>query len=561
MKTRSSKKRGTKQRRSRESTVSRIFMLIFLAAAVILGISPREGSKGSEILETVIPKKVELTAGSFEASAETLTAVITAGETEHLNEFDCLTRADLRGSTCYDEIVSWAQAHPETQVIYDVELPNGKHYDNSAVSADLKGTGHGDLEKTMELLRYLPDVNSFDLGSCDGGENSFTADDMNLMLDTYPDAEFTYSFTLAGQTVDSATTALDLQSAGHDELAAVSPLLSRMSGITEINMGSAAEGGVSVEDVRLVQEACPQAAVEYHFELFGKKISTLDEQMDFWYVPMKDGGAAVREVLPIMKNCSYVDMDSCGISNEDMAALQADFPDKKIVWRVWFGEKYSVRTDAEKILASKPSVGGTIYNDDASVLQYCTDIRYIDLGHNVEISDISFCTHMPKLEVLIIAMTDVSDLTPLAECHNLEYLEFQTSNVTDISPLAGLTSLRHLNIGELPGLTDISPLYGITELERLWITCKTPIPADQVAHMRECAPNCKINATTDDPHGDDWRYTKYDPNIPKYWWVPRYEQLRIQMGYNGQWYSFYWLDPKCQEPCPGEYIGMFGADA
>lgn len=546
-----------KRKRSRESTASRIIMLLFLAAAVILGISPKDGSKGSDIFSSIIPRRVELSAGTYDAASTELVAVLQSGETALLDEFDGLRFADLRGSGNFGEIAAWMKSHPDVKVLYDLELPNGKRYENSAVSVDLTGTAHDELEKTMELLEYLPNVTSIELGNYDGSEGSLTVDDMLTLFEKYPEAAFSYSFSVAGQTVDASTESLDLSGASHDELSAVSPLLSRAAALKTIDMGSESDG-LSFDEVGLVQTACPDAEIEYRFELFGKEFSTLDESMDFWYVPMNDGGTAVRRVLPYMKRCTYVDMDSCGISNEDMAALQADFPEMKIVWRIWFAKRYSVRTDVEKILASKPSVGGTIYDEDASLLQYCTDVHFLDLGHNVEITDISFCAKMPKLEVFIIAMNNVSDLTPLEHCYNLEYLEIQTTNVTDISPLADLKSLRHLNIGELPGLTDISPLYGLTELERLWITSTTPIPADQVEHMRECAPNCDINTTASEPHGEKWRYYKYDPAIPRYWWVPRHELLREQMGYNGQDYSFYWLDPKCQEPCPPEYVGMYG---
>ena len=78
--------------------------------------------------------------------------------------------------------------------------------------------------------------------------------------------------------------------------------------------------------------------------------------------------------------------------------------------------------------------------------------------------------------------------------------------------------------------------------------------------MRELVPGCKVNTTTDDPHGDAWRFTRYDPEEPKYYWVPRYELLREQMGYNYQEYSFYWLDPYCDKEAPEEYVGMFGKE-
>ena len=241
-----------------------------------------------------------------------------------------------------------------------------------------------------------------------------------------------------------------------------------------------------------------------------------------------------------------------------MAQIRDENPNVEVVWRIWFGENYSVRTDVERILASKPTVGGMLY--DASVLQYCTKVKYLDLGHNDELSDLSFVSTMPELEVLIIAMTNISDLSPLANCPKMEYLEIQETQISDLSPLAGLTDLAHLNICNQENITDASPLYGLTKLERLWIGCNTPIPEDQVEKLRSALPNCEINTTTYDPHGEAWRYSAYDPEIPKYYWVPRHELLREQLGYNYQEYSFYWLDPKCGDEAPAEFAGMYGKE-
>ena len=175
-------------------------------------------------------------------------------------------------------------------------------------------------------------------------------------------------------------------------------------------------------------------------------------------------------------------------------------------------------------------------------------------------TDLSFTMYMPKLEVLIIAMTGVTDISPLKNCSRLEYLELNSTQIGDLSPLEGHTALRHLNIGCCPNISDISPLYGIREMERLWIGNETPVPSGQVAEMRAAAPNCKINTTTSDPHGEAWRFTRYDPEEPKYYWVPRHELLREQMGYNYQEYSFYWLDPMCDLPAPPEFAGKFGKE-
>ena len=259
-----------------------------------------------------------------------------------------------------------------------------------------------------------------------------------------------------------------------------------------------------------------------------------------------------------MLRCSYLDMDNTGVSNEALAKIREEFPNIDVVWRVWFGTNYSVRTDVERILASKPTVGGMIY--DVSVLQYCTKVKYLDIGHNDELPSIDFARSMPELEVLIIAMTAVTDISPLESCPKLEYLEINSTNISDISPLKNSTGLHHLNIACCPEITDISPLYGLTELERLWIGSQTPVPAEQVSAMKAAVPGCTINTTAYDPHDGAWRYTGYDPEIPKYYWVPRYELLRNQLGYNYQEYSFYWLDPLCDKEAPAQFKGRYGKE-
>ena len=172
-----------KRKRSRESTASRIIMLLFLAAAVVLGISPKDGSKGSDIFSSIIPRRVELSAGTYDAASTELVAVLQSGETALLDEFDGLRFADLRGSGNFGEIAAWMKSHPNVKVLYDLELPNGKRYENSAVSVDLTGTAHDELEKTMELLEYLPNVTSIELGNYDGSEGSLTVDDMLTLFE------------------------------------------------------------------------------------------------------------------------------------------------------------------------------------------------------------------------------------------------------------------------------------------------------------------------------------------------------------------------------------------
>ena len=241
-----------------------------------------------------------------------------------------------------------------------------------------------------------------------------------------------------------------------------------------------------------------------------------------------------------MPRLERLDMDSCGLSNSRMREIRDALPQTEVIWRVWFGDNYSVRTDVKRILASMPTRGGNIDARDGDALSCCTQVRYLDLGHNMLIDDISFVSSMPELRVAILALNNWDDATPLADCPHLEYLEIQTTELSDLTPLAGLKELKHLNICYLFQLTDISPLYGLTQLERLWIGGLDPVPKEQIQHMQELAPDCVINTTTEDPTEGGWRYERTGG------FTPRYALLRRQFGdYALSSYSFSWNDPLC----------------
>ena len=96
-----------------------------------------------------------------------------------------------------------------------------------------------------------------------------------------------------------------------------------------------------------------------------------------------------------------------------------------------------MRTDVERILASNPSAGGNLTAANAADLKYCTRVRYMDIGHNEILGDISFVQYMPELEVLIAAMDGLSDISPISACTKLEYLEIPQN--FDFNKVSGLT--------------------------------------------------------------------------------------------------------------------------
>ncbi len=537
-------------------------VLRLLLTALILGFALFFGMSGLYHEAPWIVKpwigsvKIDIAGQRISAQAESITAGISRRELSLLDNFTDLVRADFRESSCYREIAAWAEAHPDVTVLYTVPLPNGRSAGSEDETLDLSWLTTADVPAVSEALTYLPRIRMLRLGEVGGSRLAIR--DMEALREAAPNADFSFSAVIGGEAVDSSASSMDLRGVVHEDAQAMAIILSCMKNLTDVELGTEEACKLTWEDIAMLKATCPDVRFRYSFTLYGRAVDLDAETLDFRGVAVNDNGDALYPVLACMNHCTFLDMDSTGVSNEALGKLRDLFPQTKIVWRVWFGENYSVRTDVERILASKPTVGGMIR--DASVLKYCTEVKYLDLGHNDELADFTFALYMPKLEVCIIAMTAITDISPLRNCPQLEYLELNSTNVADLTPLAGCTALRHLNIGCCPKIRDISPLYGITELERLWIGRETPVPADQVSKMKAAAPACTINTTTEDPTGEYWRFTAYDPEEPKYYWVPRYEKLREQMGYNYQEYSFYWLDPLCGREAPEEFRGMFGKE-
>ena len=120
------------------------------------------------------------------------------------------------------------------------------------------------------------------------------------------------------------------------------------------------------------------------------------------------------------------------------------------------------REDVEKILASSPSRGGDLNSDNVQVLKYCTKVKYLDLGHNDDINDISFVSYMPDLEVFIIAInTGYSHCISVINCYSLAFLKKSNDATTSKIIFAYLLLIRILNYCVLYFIiaVDISYFY------------------------------------------------------------------------------------------------------
>lgn len=498
-----------------------------LCALLLCGCSARQGFEN----------------GSVALNARSIRLRLEPGETELLNGLTQLEYAELSGSECYEEIAAWAAEHPRVAVSYSVPLPDGRWVSSHVEELDLSALPYALEEETARRIKYLPDLRHVDLGSEDGGGISLKH--IAAFGQARGDIEYDYTFSLCGEELSAGDRSISLVGATRADIQKLKLILPLMNGLESLSLGTRdTNPELDFKDIAAFERLRPEAELEYSFELFGRSIDIRDKELNFSHVPMDDEGAAVLAAALCMPELERLDMDFCGVSNEAMAEIRDALPDTEVIWRIWFGDAYSVRTDVEKILASKPTVGGDLNEKNTEALKYCTKVKYLDLGHNATLEDISFVQYMPELEVAVLSISGWGDASPLASCPHLEYLEIQNTRVTDLTPLAGLKELKHLNVAYLFELDDISPLYGLTQLERLWIGCLNRVPAEQIEHMRECAPDCEINTTVSgDPTGGTWRYSgRINPD-----WTselsPRYALLREQFGYDGLDYCFYWRDP------------------
>lgn len=487
----------------------KMVLLIFAVSALILTAVGCEtpsvdGAQGALNAEpTAVPtaevETIALSHGTFSADAETLTVVVESSDLALLDAFTNLKAADFSGSTSYDAILAYEKAHPKVEVRYTVALG-----DTTVASDATSVTVEAPLD--AETLRtqcgYLPHLSALDVRAC-----SYDVETLRSLLAALPDVTLSYVVSCGGATYDSDVTTLDLSNRSGEAALALADVLDLLPQLTYVNLTNpeTAAGEVTcditLEQLAVLQAKRPDVAFDYRFTLLGKQFSTADTAMDL--VDVYVGKPHIDEVrgwLPYMTVCTLLDMDGCRVANETMAQLRDDFPNIKVVWRVYFA-RYSCRTDAVVLRASTGTPRLT--SSQMQVLQYCTDMEMLDLGHNFQ-KDLSFVSYMPNLRVAILAMGYVKDLTPLTNCPHLEYLELFTNFIEDVSPLAELKELEHLNLA-YNRITDISPLYGMTQLKRLWIA-RNDIPEEQIQTLIASLPNTEIDYTSHNPTGGTWRH-------------------------------------------------------
>ena len=431
----------------------------------------------------------------------------------------------------YKDIEAYRAQHPHKTVHYTVTI----HGDEAPLEV---------TERDTELLCTLAQTDSL-IAHAEYLQHltkiSFPDDVMDTahylaLRSAFPQAELVYeSIRLLGDSYPADATEVTLPPLTDDQFKQAATDLLALQKLQEVTVTSHEETVYTTENAAVLAAALPDVTVHLTFDLFGQTVSTDMDRIEYFKADI--GGDAgldvIRNVMPIMDKLTYLRLDWCNTTNEATAALREELSAQcKVVWRVFFGD-FNCLTDTYKIWAQY-----YLWTRDLGPLQYCNEVRYIDMGHSY-IDSCEFVKYMPYLDTLILADCSLRSLEPLRTCKNLTYLEIFTTNVVDLSPLADLTQLEYLNISNVE-TRDISPLYGLTNLKKMNSTMNEKIPRDQIEEFKRRLPDCDATFTFADesPTEYGWRRAPAPPH-GIYLYTPRYALLRQQIGYDTKDYSRY----------------------
>ena len=448
----------------------------------------------TEIITLPPPTETEAPTNPKE-DIETLTVVLTAGEIYTLNQYPNLKSVDLSGSTCYPTILEYIQEHPQVDVTYTVDL-GGTSVSNKAGSAVLE-PGSFSYDILLENLQYLPALTAVSFPSV-----NLTPGQIDGILAAYPDLTLEYSVSLFGQDVALTTTELDLTGMGDDQVEEACEHLGMLTNLTDATLSS----GLSMESVARLQDAAPNVTFHYNFTLFGKSVSTTDQEIVYKNQTIgNEGEDDLRKALAILDGCQRVVLDNCGFDYEVLAKVREDFREgPNLVWRVYFGvdKRYNLLTDEDTLRAVY-----NVTNDTCGPMKYCEGVKYMDIGHNEYLTDLSFVSGMPNLEVMIASGCAATELVGFENCKKLTWLELASClKLKNIDSLAGCESLQYLNLC----YTKVSSYEALDGLPLVRFICLSPkASAKEQKTFQEIHDGCR---TVFYGYSNPWTAWRYDDN-------------------------------------------------
>ena len=425
-------------------------------------------------------------------SEELVISSLPEEDVDMLLYFPELRRIDASSCTDSAALAAAARLLPAVDIVWSVDSSAGPIDGNTRTLA-VESIRYDELRA---LLPLLPRLEELDLSS-----STLSAQEREEICAEFDALRVSYPVRFWGLELPGDSTELFLpEGAGGD----IRELESALGMLPRLERADLSAVPLTAEELREILPLCPEDT-DYAISLCGLVFPGDSEEIDLSGTPVSDvsGIESALEVLPRLKK---VVMSDCGVSDEEMDALDRRHEDVKFVWTVYFSV-YALRTDATVFCASDLPwlnyLAPELNDAQIAPLRYCHELEALDLGH-MWFSDLSFLYEMPHLRYLILVEGRFHDITPIGSLEDLEYLEIFMNRIDDISPLLNCKKLRHLNICYTYGY-DQSPLYEMTWLERLWYCGLGPQKGERLA---AALPDTVVYYPYTDPDGSTgggWR--------------------------------------------------------
>ena len=372
-----------------------------------------------------------------------------------------------------------AAAGPKTVRVYGKEFPQDARM--IAFSGD-------EVEGFDEILGKLGEFTA--LESIDFGTLSVEAEEAEALREEFGDVDVMMGVyvSVCGREFDPDATELDLFGVDAGLIPGIAGKLRFFPFLQSVDLR---DTEITAQQQRELVDARPDVRFLWDVDILGEKYDSETEDLDL----SNSRGLTLddlRAAIPLFCGLKRLDLSDCGFKNEELGAFREEFPDTKIVWRLYMG-KWSLKTDAVAFSVLIYNYNYTaLTSSDIEVLKYCTDLQALDLGHQ-RLTDLSVIgDYLTELRILILADNTVSDLTPLSKLRHLHYLElFVNPRLTDLSPLGECKEMVDLNISHLYTVTDISALLDFPIIERFWIE-NTGVSAADIQLLKDTYPDANV---------------------------------------------------------------------
>ena len=341
-------------------------------------------------------------------------------------------------------------------------------------------------EEDIAALADFPGLTTLDASGCT---------DQAMLLKAkaaFPELNIICKVKLGSSTLGSSSPMATVDLVSATELAEALPLMPQLK---KLVITTPLETG-ALELLTLGLEY-PELTLDFSFLLEGITVHSLAESLDFSNIQIADLDK-LEAIVTKMPNLTRVDMHHCGIDNEVMDALNRRYENIQFVWSVYVARMY-LPTDVEAFIPIKH--GKVVYDYDLVNLKYCTEMRAIDLGHQL-VSHCDWARYMTKLEFFLCADTMLQSIEPLTGLEHLKYVEIFITNVKDYSPLLTLPVLEDLNICWTYGDAEI--IAQMPYLKRLWWAGKWFRPEERELIVSSL-PDTLLNLDDGESTGAGWR--------------------------------------------------------